>query len=68
MDLLLHAKHRRRPQAEPSALGSAWDAGGIFCSYPAKNNVLGVRLGGFSSAGEQKVLPGGLLGGRLELL
>ena len=55
------------PQAEPSALGLAWDAGGIFCDLPAKNNVLGARLGVFSSAGGQKVLLGAP-GGRLELL
>ena len=38
------------PRPNP-ALGSAWDAGGIFYSNPAKNDVLGVRLRGFSSAG-----------------
>ena len=66
---LLHAKRvAGAPQAEPSMLGSAWDAGGIFCSNPAKNDVLGARLGGFSSAGAQKVLLGRLLGGRLELI
>ena len=59
---------RRRPQPEPSVMGSAWDAGGIFCLYPAKNNVLGARLGRFSSAGDKKVLLGGLLGGWLEML
>ena len=61
---LLHAKTScRLPRPNP-----ARDAGGIFCSNPAKNNVLGARLEGFSSAGDQKVLLGGLPGGWLELL
>ena len=67
----LYAENRRPPQVKPRNLGSGWVAGGILSLNPAKNDVLGARLGAFFLSGVkkgQKGALGGVLGGRLELL
>ena len=59
---------RRRPQAPPRAPGSAWVCRHQFRPEPAKNGLLGARLGRFFGAGATKTSGEGLLVARLEML
>ena len=55
------------PQAPPRAPGSAWVRRHQFWPEPAKNGLLGARLGPFFGAGAAKSPGEGLLGARLEM-
>ena len=55
------------PQAPPRAAGSAWVRRHQFWPEPAKNGLLGARLGPFFVAGAAKPSGEGLLGARLEM-
>ena len=55
------------PQAPPRAPGSAWVRRHQFWPEPAKNGLLGARLGPFFGTGAAKSPGKGLLGARLEM-
>ena len=56
------------PQAPPRASGSGWVRRHQFRPEPAKNGLLGARLGRFFSVGAAKTPEEVLLGARLEML